>query len=557
MGKSTLRLMAAAAALLTGLTGFGSEWTSLAPGRALTAEPPAAMAAASVPPASDGAAAQAGQALPPGAASAAAGQAGSGNSGGAAAGWNSIALSGMTEKQLIAALERASGAGQDGGTADAAQAGQGDSGTAPEADKEATAEAGGTAGTSAAASAAGTGKSAAPERPAKPTVYLTFDDGPSIYTPQVLDILKKNGIKATFFMVGRHVEERPDLVRKVKAAGHSIGNHSYDHVYSEIYGSFAGYAEQTVRTEKALLEAGVATDLVRAPGGTYSNFDSGYFEAMKNAGYKMVDWNVDSGDSKRAGVPAKEIVAGATSAPLKHEMTILLHDGTGHAESVKALPAIIAYYKDKGYSFAAVTPSAEVPLFPLAKQLKWQRPAPLPGEAAAFAAESGKLRASQSWLAADDGDKISVPAIAPVGQTQPHSLPANSAGSGKTEKGKAYGTLDADLLLHTPLGDLKLAYGDYSLHGDKLSVPVRRVVEGLGGSVQWDSASGTAAITAGSGASGSLQRELVFQQPAGTLRAPLTDLLELLGQRAVQMSSSAGLVEVWTDVALDSGKAAA
>lgn len=464
----------------------------------------------------------------------------------------------MTEKQLIAALEQASGAGQDGGTADAAQAGRGDSGAAPEADKQgAAAEAGGTAGTSAAASAAGTGKSAAAERPAKPTVYLTFDDGPSIYTPQVLDILKKNGIKATFFMVGRHVEERPDLVRKVKAAGHSIGNHSYDHVYSEIYGSFSVYAEQTVRTEKALLEAGVATDLVRAPGGTYSNFDSGYFEAMKNAGYKMVDWNVDSGDSKRAGVPAKEIIAGATSAPLKHEMTILLHDGTGHAESVKALPAIIAYYKDKGYSFAAVTPSAEVPLFPLAKQLKWQRPAPLPGEAAAFAAESGRLRASQSWLAADDGDKISVPAMAPVGQVQPHSLPANAAGSGTAAHGKAYGTLDADLLLHTPLGDLKLAYGGYSLHGDKLSVPVRRVVEALGGSVQWDAASGTAAIIAASGASGSLQKELVFQQPAGTLRAPLTDLLELLGQRAVQMSSSAGLVEVWTDEGLDSGKAAA
>ncbi len=466
----------------------------------------------------------------------------------------------MTEKQLIAALKQASGAGQDGGTADAAQAGQGgSSGTGPEADVQgAAAEAAGTAGTQAAAPAAGTGKSAAAERPAKPTVYLTFDDGPSIYTPQVLDILKKNGIKATFFMVGRHVEERPDLVREVKAAGHSIGNHSYDHVYSEIYGSFAVYAEQTVRTEKALLEAGVATDLVRAPGGTYSNFDSGYFEAMKNAGYKMVDWNVDSGDSKRVGVPAKEIIAGATAAPLKHEMTILLHDGTGHAESVKALPAIIAYYKDKGYSFAAITPSADVPLFPLAKQLKWQRPAPLPGEAAALEAESGKLRASQSWLAADDGDKISVPAMAPVGQAQPHSPPANPAGSGRTENGKAYGTLDADLLLHTPLGDLKLAYGDYSLHGDKLSVPVRRVVEALGGSVQWDAASRTAAIMTGTGASGSLQEAHVFQQPAGTLRAPLTDLLELLGQRAVQMSSSAGLVEVWTvEAPLDSGKAAA
>ena len=148
--------------------------------------------------------------------------------------------------------------------------------------------------------------------------------GPALYTPQVLDILRKNDIKATFFMVGGHVKEHPKIVRQVRAEGHSIGNHSYDHVYSEIYGSFAQYAAQTVQTEKALLKEGVATDLVKAPGGRTGTLIKATLMRCGRPADRMVDWNVDSGDSKRLGVPAKEIVAGATSAKLKHEIIVLL-----------------------------------------------------------------------------------------------------------------------------------------------------------------------------------------------------------------------------------------
>ncbi|MNP81499.1 hypothetical protein D3C76_1798710 [compost metagenome] len=67
----------------------------------------------------------------------------------------------------------------------------------------------------------------------------------------------------------------------------------------------------------------------------------------------MVDWNVDSRDATRQGVPAEEIVAAVKKSPLKHQLTVLMHDGAGHGETVKALPEIIAYYKEQGYAFAA------------------------------------------------------------------------------------------------------------------------------------------------------------------------------------------------------------
>jgi len=211
------------------------------------------------------------------------------------------------------------------------------------------------------------------QAPEQPTVYLTFDDGPSKLTPQVLDILQKEGIHATFFALGEEAKARPDLIKRIVAEGHTLGNHTYNHVYNELYSDFQVFWNQIQESETIFDQiAGVRPQLVRAPGGTYTNFDAYYFYLLEQAGYTVVDWNVDSGDSTRAHVPVSEIMHTIKSSPKEHEITLLLHDGAGHESSVEALPQIIQYYKDSGYTFAPITSEVKPKQFSVGKP-KWSR----------------------------------------------------------------------------------------------------------------------------------------------------------------------------------------
>jgi peptidoglycan/xylan/chitin deacetylase (PgdA/CDA1 family) len=209
--------------------------------------------------------------------------------------------------------------------------------------------------------------------PTQPTVYLTFDDGPSKWTPQVLDVLKEYGVPATFFVLGEQAEANEETIRRIASEGHALGNHTYDHKYDDLYGSFDAFWEQTERTNDILESiTGERVSLLRAPGGTATNFDAFYFYYLERAGYKIHDWNVDSGDSKRRGVPASEIVANVKRTKLANEMNVLLHDGAGHEESAKALPDIIEYFQEKGYRFEALRDETSPISFKIGKS-KWNR----------------------------------------------------------------------------------------------------------------------------------------------------------------------------------------
>lgn len=209
--------------------------------------------------------------------------------------------------------------------------------------------------------------------PERPTVYLTFDDGPSKLTEQVLDILAEEGIAATFFVLGEAAERHADLVKRMAQEGHAIGNHTYNHRYAELYEDFGGLWDQVLQTDEIIYQlTGKRSRLFRAPGGTHQNFDPFYAYYMEQAGYIVYDWDVDSGDAKRRGVPADEILYNVVSAPLKHEIHVLLHDGAGHEETVKALPEIIRYYQEQGYAFDVLDPSVQPRQFSLGK-LKWKR----------------------------------------------------------------------------------------------------------------------------------------------------------------------------------------
>lgn len=208
---------------------------------------------------------------------------------------------------------------------------------------------------------------------AGPTVYLTFDDGPSNLTAQVLDILHKEGITASFFVLGNQAELKGKLIKRAVNEGHTVGNHTYNHVYKELYGSFEQFWKQVEQTDGILRKiTGQENMLLRAPGGTYSNFDAFYYYLLDSAGYRLFDWNVDSGDAVRKSVPAAEIVANVKRSTLRDKMVVLMHDGIGHEETVKALPQIIAYYKAKGYAFKSLQPDTPKIQFPLTAS-RWKR----------------------------------------------------------------------------------------------------------------------------------------------------------------------------------------
>ena len=206
----------------------------------------------------------------------------------------------------------------------------------------------------------------APYRTGK-TVYLTFDDGPDDKnTLAVLDILKEAGVHATFYVTGKQAEAHPDVLKRIYAEGHAIGNHSYDHRYEKLYPDVAGVLAEMERTDEIIYGIlGVRPLILRAPGGTIGHFTSAYAPAIRAHGYVEHDWNVSSADAAPGHPVAQDFIDNISfetdQAATAHTAIILMHSSEGHEETVKALPTIIQILKDKGYAFGVVTPMTPQP----------------------------------------------------------------------------------------------------------------------------------------------------------------------------------------------------
>jgi hypothetical protein len=136
--------------------------------------------------------------------------------------------------------------------------------------------------------------------PEKKVIALTFDDGPwPSSTAKVLDILKKNNIKGTFFVVGQNVKNYPDLTKRVVAEGHIIANHTWHHWYHHMNAQAAAY-EVANTTDIIYQTTGVKTSLFRPPGGNMSNGVAAYAKSNK---YAVIMWSADSMDYSRPAVP--------------------------------------------------------------------------------------------------------------------------------------------------------------------------------------------------------------------------------------------------------------
>lgn len=187
----------------------------------------------------------------------------------------------------------------------------------------------------------------------KKIAYLTFDDGPSYkITPQILDILKENNIKATFFVIGSMAEENPSLLKREKAEGHVIANHTYSHDYNKIYSSTSNFIKDLNKGDAVVTSIIGQHDskLIRFPGGSFGR--TAYKQAVTNAGYHYVDWNALNGDAEAPHVSKEKLVARfKETAAGQNTLYILMHDAPGKQSTVQALPEIIEYLRAEGYEF--------------------------------------------------------------------------------------------------------------------------------------------------------------------------------------------------------------
>lgn len=193
------------------------------------------------------------------------------------------------------------------------------------------------------------------------TIYLTFDDGPSNNTSKILDILKQEDIKATFFLVNFNSSYNP-VVKRIYDEGHSIGIHSYTHNYKLIYSSVSAYFDDLNKmNDKIKTITGSDTKLLRFPGGssnTISSFNKGIMTTLvkevTNAGYHYFDWNVDSSDAWSAR-NSNDVYNNVINNLKKGTNIVLMHDLSSNEKTVNVLEKIIKDAKEKGYIFANIT----------------------------------------------------------------------------------------------------------------------------------------------------------------------------------------------------------
>ena len=178
-------------------------------------------------------------------------------------------------------------------------------------------------------------------------VYLTFDDGPSIYTDDILDILAEYGVKATFFVIGKDNPAAYARYLRIVSEGHTLGMHSYTHVYADVYESPTAFREDTEKLRTMLEDVtGVNPVYYRFPGGSSNDVSSvdmhEFAKILKEMGITYFDWNVASGDAGSRPLTAEQIAANALKGIEDRETSvILLHDTATKKESVRALPMII------------------------------------------------------------------------------------------------------------------------------------------------------------------------------------------------------------------------
>ena len=187
--------------------------------------------------------------------------------------------------------------------------------------------------------------------------YLTFDDGPSIYTEKLLDVLNEHGVPGIFFVLGNHFEQIPNadkVLNRIIDEGHYIALHTMTHDKNALYWSEKSPATFTAEMfelrSKIEAQTGHVTNLCRAPYGKKGHFKAAHYKSVKDAGLYCIDWHIDSQDwaKRNAGQIYDQVVAELVRYKDNSEIVLLFHE---YQRTVDAMPDIIKLLRDLGYSF--------------------------------------------------------------------------------------------------------------------------------------------------------------------------------------------------------------
>lgn len=199
-------------------------------------------------------------------------------------------------------------------------------------------------------------------KPDGKVIYLTFDDGPSKYTPELLKILAKYNVKATFFVVKT---DRLDLLDDIAAGGHSIGIHSKTHRYDKIYASEENFFDDLYAMQDIIYQhTGMKPTIMRFPGGSSNRVSKKYnlgimtrlIQAVQAQGFQFFDWNVNSGDADTA-TTANEVFENVKKGVKNKQYSVVLQHDTQDF-SIDAVERIITWGLSNGYSFLPLEPNS-------------------------------------------------------------------------------------------------------------------------------------------------------------------------------------------------------
>jgi len=196
--------------------------------------------------------------------------------------------------------------------------------------------------------------------------YLTFDDGPSNITPQILDVLKQYKVKATFFVKGQNALAYPDMIRQIYKEGHSIGNHTHTHDYNSVYNETKEAFQKEVKDCQNAIDKALGKKydnlLFRFPGGytslTNEKTKTLYRDSLKELGYKYIDWSCLTGDSNMEN-PTAEYIMNTLDFSISNTKTgdivVLMHDAGTKQITADTLPKVIEYLYEQGFEFDVLT----------------------------------------------------------------------------------------------------------------------------------------------------------------------------------------------------------
>lgn len=195
----------------------------------------------------------------------------------------------------------------------------------------------------------------------KGKVYLTFDDGPGPYTDELLDVLAKYDIKATFFVIGRKDEHSLEMYKRIVEEGHTLAMHSYTHQYGKLYSSVKAFEKDLKKLSNLLYEAtGVRSKYYRFPGGSSNSVSAlpmtDFIAYLNNNDIVYYDWNVINGDATGEKLTAKQMIKNVMKDVRKNNNSIvLMHDSVSDDTTVKSLPSLIKKLQKENYVILPIT----------------------------------------------------------------------------------------------------------------------------------------------------------------------------------------------------------